>query len=348
MNSAEPAVTSIKDVAREAGVSIATVSYVLNNSRPVTPETRERVLNAVRRLGYRPNIIARNLQASETRLFGYTWRPTPPDSFNPILDRFLHSVAEAAARHGYRILTFPTASAEEELAAYEELVLIGQVDGFILSNTDLNDQRVRALLDMKFPFVAFGRSNPDWDFPWVDVDGTAGTELATAHLVERGHRRIACLAWPEQSLTGQYRLQGYLKGMAQAGLEVRPEWIVRTENFHQEAYNVTWRLLSLPPEVRPTAIVAFTDLMAIGAINAGWDAGYQVGRDLAVVGFDDAPVAQFIRPPLSSLRQPIAEVGERLAVMLVDLVCGRPIAEPHVLLRPELIVREASSQRYPA
>lgn len=337
---------TIREVAREAGVSIATVSYVLNNSRPVTPETRERVLSAARRLGYRPNIIARNLQASETRLFGYTWRPTPPDSFNPILDRFLQSMAEAAAAHGYRVLTFPTTTLEEELAAYQELILIGQVDGFILSNTNLNDQRVRALLDMKFPFVAFGRSNPEWDFPWVDVDGAVGTELATAHLIERGHRRIACLAWPEQSLTGQYRLEGYRRSMAEAGLEVRPEWVRRVENFYNDAYQATWQLLSLPREIRPTAIVALTDLMAIGAINAGWDAGYQVGRDLAVVGFDDAPVARFFRPPFSSLRQPIAEVGERLATMLADLVCGRPIAEPHLLLKPELIVRESSSQRY--
>ncbi|MGQ9765758.1 MAG: LacI family DNA-binding transcriptional regulator [Anaerolineae bacterium] len=337
---------TIREVAKEANVSIATVSYVLNDSRPVTPETRERVLNAARRLGYRPNIIARNLQASETRLFGYTWRPSPPDSFNPILDRFLQAMAEAAARHGYRILTFPTASLEEELAVYQELVRIGQVDGFILSNTNLNDQRVRALLDLNFPFVAFGRSNPDWDFLWVDVDGTAGTEMATLHLIERGHRRIACLAWPEQSLTGQYRLQGYLRGMAQGGLEVLPEWISYGENLYNDAYHMTWRLLSLPQTIRPTGIIAMSDLMAMGALNAAWDAGYQAGRDLAVVGFDDAPVAQFFRPALSSVRQPIAEVGERLATMLADLVCKRPIAAQHVLLRPELIVRASSAQCY--
>jgi DNA-binding LacI/PurR family transcriptional regulator len=199
---------TIHEVAREANVSIATVSYVLNGSRKVGDETRRRVLAAVKRLGYAPNITARNLQASQTRLFGYTWRPSPPDQFNPVLDRFLHATAEAAARHGYRVLTFPTASLEEELATYEEMILIGQVDGFVLWNTNLANTRVRVLLDGGLPFVAFGRSTPDWDFPWVDVDGTAGMALATRHLVERGHRAIAYLAWPEESLTGEYRLAG--------------------------------------------------------------------------------------------------------------------------------------------
>lgn len=339
-------VPTIHEVAKEAGVSIATVSYVLNGTRRVAEETRQRVLDAVQRLGYRPNVTARNLQAGATRLFGYTWRPSPADAFNPVLDRFLHALAEAAAQRGYRVLTFPTASLEQELATYEELMLVGQVDGFVLSNTDLDDPRVRALLDAGFPFVAFGRANPGWDFPWADVDGTAGMAQAVDHLIAQGHRRIACLAWPEASLTGQYRLDGYLRSLAAAGLEVAPEWIVRGENSYEAAYRAARQLLALPPDRRPTAIVAMTDLMAMAVLNAGWDAGCQVGRDLAVVGFDDAPVAPFLRPSLSSVRQPIAEVGGRLADMLADLLAGRPIAQPQALLQPELVVRESSAQRY--
>lgn len=334
---------TIREVAKEAGVSIATVSYVLNDSKSVADDTRQRVLEAVNRLGYRANIMARNLQASQTHLFGYTWRPSPDGSFNPILDRFLQAIAEAAARHSYRVLTFPTGSRQEELDTYHDLIRIGQVDGFVLSNTNLRDQRVRFLLDAHFPFVAFGRSNPEWDFPWVDVDGSAGLEMATQHLIELGHRRIACLAWPEASLTGQYRYSGYLTALIRAGLSLDPARVVRCENFYVDAYDATRQLLSLPPEIRPTGIVALSDLMALGAVNAGWDAGLQVGRDLAVVGFDDSPVAQFFRPSLTSICQPIAEVGERLATMLADLCKGRPVAEPHVLLKPELKVRESSA-----
>ncbi len=335
---------TIHDVAREAGVSIATVSYVLNNPRRVGEEARKRVLLAVQRLGYRPNITARNLQAGETRLLGYSWRPSPPDQFNPILDRFLHAMAEAAAAHGYRVLVFPTPSLEAELATYEEMILIGQVDGFVLSNTNLNDVRVRSLLDTGFPFVSFGRANCDWDFPWVDVDGTEGVRQATAHLIQQGHRHIACLAWPEDSLTGRYRLQGYRDAMSQAGLCIEAEWIVVAENTHADAYAKARNLLALPPDRRPTAIVTMSDLMAMGVINAGWDAGLEVGRELAVVGFDDVPVARFLRPSLTSVSQPLDQVGERLISMLVDLIKGRELAARQVLLPPHLVVRDSTAR----
>jgi DNA-binding LacI/PurR family transcriptional regulator len=333
---------TIRDVAREAGVSIATVSGVFNNTRRVGQATRQRVLEVAGRIGYRANVTARNLRASETRLFGFSWRPIPPDSFSPVFDRFLQAIAEAGARHDYRILTYPSASLEDEIAFYEQMMLVGQVDGFILANTSLGDDRIRRLLEANFPFVAFGRSNPEWEFPSVDVDGAAGIELAVQHLIGRGHRRIACLAWPERSLSGAHRLSGYRRAMAEAGLAIEPSWIVRAENSYSEAYASARQMLSDRTDDRPTAIVTMSDLMAIGAINAGWDAGLHVGQDLAVVGFDDAPVARFLRPSLTSLRQPIAEVGERLATMLADLCSGRPLSERQVLLPPELVVRESS------
>jgi len=338
---------TIHEVAKEAGVSIATVSYVLNGSRRVSEETRQRVLEATHRLGYRPNITARNLQASETRLLGYSWRPSPPDQFNPILDRFLQATAEAAERHGYRILTFPTGTIDEEATLYEDLIRVGQVDGFVLSNTNLDDVRIRRLMDLGFRFVAFGRSNPSLDFPWVDIDGTEGIRLVMQHLIEMGHQRIGCLAWPEASLTGHYRLAGYREALESHGLPLDGGWIARCENTHDEAYDMAGRLLKLPAERRPTAIVTMSDIMATGAINAAWDAELQPGRDVAVTGFDDAPIARFLRPSLTSLHQPLGEVGERLVTMLVDLCQGRPVPEPHVILSPRLVVRESSMRCTP-
>lgn len=337
---------TIREVAKEAGVSIATVSYVLNNSRRVGEENRRRVLDAAKRLDYRPNVTARNLQARETRLFGYCWTPAPFDQFNPILDSFLQAIGSAADRHGYRILTFPAQDLDHELAIYEEMILVGQVDGFVLSNTNRDDPRVQYLLEAGFPFVAFGRANEAWEFPWVDVDGQAGVQAATAHLIERGHRRIACLAWPGRSLTGQARLAGYRAAMAEGGLPVAEPWIARGENSHAEAYMLMSRLLALPADSRPSAVVAMSDMMALGAINALQDAGLVAGRDVAVAGFDDVPVAPFLRPPLTSVRQPIAEVGEQLVTMLVDVCRGRPIAEAHVLFCPQLIIRASSAAPY--
>jgi DNA-binding LacI/PurR family transcriptional regulator len=334
---------TIRDVAQRAGVSTATVSYVLNNSRPVREETRQRVLRAAEELGYRPSVIARGLQARESRMIGYSWLPAQPDQFEPILEKFLHVMAEAAERRGYHVLTFPCPKPHDEVQVYRDMVRSGRVDGFILSNTNLHDRRIRYLMDVGFPFVAFGRSNPDWDFPWVDVDGADGVQQAVNHLRALGHRRIACLAWPEDSLTGQYRLQGYLDAMASAGLPVEPAWIIRTENFHEYAYRSTQTWLALPAAERPTAIIALTDLMAMGVMNAAADAGLRVGRELAVVGFDNAPVTNFLRPSLTSLRQPIAEVGERVVSMLIDLVRGQMPSPAQVILKPELVVRDTTA-----
>lgn len=333
---------TIKDVAKEAGVSTATVSYVLNESGVVGDATRQRVLEAVKKLGYRPSITAKNLQAGESRMIGYSWRPLPPDQFSPVLEKFLHSMAEAAARHDYRVLTFPCPQSQHEIEVYREMVERGRVDGFILSDTNLNDRRIRYLLDMEFPFVAFGRANPEWDFPWVDVDGADGMRQAVNHLLELGHRRIACLAWPEESLSGQGRLDGYKTAMADAGLNIDPAWVIRVENDYYQAYQAAQSWLALPPQQRPTAVVALTDLMAMGVMNAASSAGLQVGRDLAVAGFDDSPITSYLRPALTSLRQPIAEVGERVVTMLIDLVHGQSPEPAQVLLKPRLIVRDST------
>jgi DNA-binding LacI/PurR family transcriptional regulator len=324
-------------------VSVATVSYVLNNTGAVSEATRQRVLQAVQELGYRPSVIARGLQARESRMIGYSWRPVPPNQFNPILEKFIHSMAEAAERHDFHVLTFPMSCRSDEVGAYRAMIESGRVDGFILPHTNLNDQRIRYLLDAGFPFVAFGRANPDWDFPWVDVDGADGMEQAVRHLLDLGHECIACLAWPEASLTGEYRMRGYRVAMARAGLEVRPAWIGRSENTYYAAYEAARPWLRLPPGERPTAVVALSDLMAIGVMNAAADAGLRVGRDLAVTGFDDAPVTDYLRPPLTSLRQPIAEVGELAVTMLIQLVDGETPSPAQVLLKPRLIVRASTA-----
>jgi DNA-binding LacI/PurR family transcriptional regulator len=334
---------TIRDVARRAKVSTASVSYVLNDSRPVGAETRERVLRAVKELGYRPSVLARGLQARQSRMIGYSWRPGPPDQFNPILEKFIHSMAEAAARHDYHVLTFPYPRPHDEIEVYREMVKSGRVDGFILPNTNLDDRRIHYLLEVDFPFVAFGRANPGWDFPWVDVDGTDGVRQAMTHLLELGHRRIACLAWQEESLTGQYRLQGYLDAMADAGLDVDPAWITRIEYNYHNAYQATQTWLALPSDRRPTAVAALSDLMAIGVMNAAADAGLEVGPDLSVVGFDDAPIAGYLRPSLTSLRQPITQVGELAVTMLIALVRGQELNPAQVLLNPQLIVRDSTA-----
>lgn len=337
---------TIKDVAERAGVSIATVSYVLNNSAPISVETRERVLRAARELDYRPNIRARNFQAKESRIIGYQWYVTPSGEINPIMDRFLYGLTTAADAHGYHLILF-NARPEHVPQAYEDLIRSGRVDGFVLANTDYKDERVRYLIHAGFPFVAFGRAYEAWDFAWVDVDGEAGIRQVMAHLLSNEHRRIAVLGWPTRSLTGDNRIQGYLGAMQEAGLKVDPDWIVRGEEAVRTGYEAAAHLMALPPRRRPTAVVAISDTLATGVLNYCSAHGIQVGRDLAVTGFDDSPRVEYYAPPLSSVRQPVGEVGALAFDLLLRQFVGEgPGHEPperhQYLLQPQLIIRASS------
>jgi DNA-binding LacI/PurR family transcriptional regulator len=338
---------TIKDVARLAGVSIATVSYVINDTVPVSEATRKRVWAVIRELGYRPNATARNLKAGQSRLIGYSWAPIPPDQVNPVLDEFLHILVQAASKADYHILPFPCSSDQIQVEVYEDLVYTGRVDGFIVSDTNFDDWRIAYFMDIGFPFAAFGRANKEWNFPYVDVDGAAGIRAATEHLLEQGHKCIGLIGWPEDSLTGNYRLQGYLEAMEKAGIPVDRAWIVRGEHSAQFGRRAAGQLLDLPADRRPTAIVALSDLMAIGAMAEVQARGLEVGRNVAITGFDDSPMAQYLHPPLTSLRQPIREIGQKVVEMVLRLIKGEELEERHVLLPPKLIVRKSSKPTKP-
>lgn len=336
----------IKDVAEAAEVSIATVSYVLNNSAPVSEETRQRVLNAVKRLGYRPNITARNLKASETRIIGYAWHDVPSGATNnSVLDRFIYTMARAAESHGYHVLTF-TQSPTNPTLAYNELIQTSRVDGFILSGTVHYDERIRLLLEQGFPFVAFGRSNAEWDFPHIDVDGSAGTRAAVNHLLERGHRKIGCLAWPIGSLNSDQRFAGYQETIQAAGITPDSSWITHVPNERARACAAAEKMLRQPTDTCPTAIVAVSDTLALGAYEAIEALGLRVGEDIAVTGFDDDPYTPFTRPALTSIRQPIDEIGQKVIEMLVALLNHQPLRERHLLIAPELIIRDSSRRPF--
>jgi DNA-binding LacI/PurR family transcriptional regulator len=338
---------TLKDVAQHAGVSYQTVSKVLRDQMRVTPEVRDRIFSAVRELGYRPNVIARNLRLQSSRLIGYSWEPWRQNFFNPVLEQFQQGIVEAAEQLGYHILLFPQRPGVDLDETYRELVFTGRVDGFILSGLEYHDPRIRALQQLNVPLVAFGRTQAEHPFAYVDVDGGAGVYAAMTHLFDQGHRRIAALAWPEDSRVGQERLSGYLKAMEHAGLAVDSAWIARGTGDFEFGYSVTPTLLALPPHRRPTAIVTMLDLMALGAMRALEGCGLQVGQDVAVVGFDDMPVIQYLKPGLTSVRQPVWEVAQKVVEMLVGLLENKPPNEPQVVLMPELIVRESTSGRCP-
>ncbi len=333
---------TLKQVAARAGVSYQTISKVLNGQAQVSPDTQERIMQAVRELGYRPNRIARNMRAGRSFMIGYSWVPTSPDQPNHILDLFLTSMVQEAVQAGYHLLPFPYRDGDKHVDDYRELIETGHVDGFVLSSVNFDDPRIAFLLQRGFPFVAFGRSNPGLDFPFVDVDGADGTRQEMDYLLSKGHRRVAALAWPEDSRVGGDRLQGYLQAMESAGLDVDPKWIRRGEGSFEFGFQATLDLLKLPANHKPTAIIALNDTQAIGAIHAAQSTGLRVGEDLAVAGFDDAPMAQYLIPPLTTIRQPIRMAGRKCVELLINLMQGTRLDEHQVLLKPELILRASA------
>lgn len=332
---------TLKQVASRAGVSYQTVSKVLNKQAQVSEVTEKRILDAVHELGYRPNQIARNMRAKRSFMIGYSWIQTSEDQVNHILDHFLTSMVQEAEAAGYHLLPFPYREGEALVDTYRELIDTGRVDGFVLSSVNYNDPRILFLLERKFPFVAFGRSNPDLDFPFVDVDGVNGLCQAMEHLISRGHRRIAALAWPESSRVGNERLQGYFESMQITGRDIRPQWIQRGEGTFEFGREAGSRLFGLPEPDRPTAIVTLNDTQAIGALHAAREHGLEVGKDIAIIGFDDAPMSQFLFPPLTTVRQPIHEAGRKCVEILVALMKGEQPVERQVLLAPSLIIRDS-------
>jgi DNA-binding LacI/PurR family transcriptional regulator len=342
---------TLKEVAALAGVSYQTVSKVLNHQVQVTKETEQRIFEAFQQLDYRPNLIARSMRSQRTHLIGYSWAPAPLDQGNVILDQFLHSMTLAAENWGYHLLAFPYRPGNEWLGTYRELIDTHRVDGFVLSSVEYNDPRVAYLLERKFPFVAFGRANPDWLFPYVDVDGGAGMRAVAEHLIERGHRRIAALAWPEDSRVGQNRMEGFEEAHRQAGLPIENDLLVRGEGVFEFGYQAVKKLFEAPASRRPTAIAALNDTMAIGAMRAALEMGLRVGEDLALTGFDDSPLIQYLAPPLTSVRQPLSDLGRHIMeVMAATLEEDRdpclPGSAECLLLPPRLIIRESSSARF--
>jgi DNA-binding LacI/PurR family transcriptional regulator len=334
-----PSVT-LKEVAARAGVSYQTVSKVLNGQSQVSPETRQRIMEAVQELGYRPNYIARNMRIQRSFMLGYSWVNASPDQVNHILDQFLTSMVCEAEAAGYHVLPFPFRGRQVE--DYRELIDTGRVDGFVLSSVDYNDARIHFLLERKFPFVGFGRSNPELVFPCVDVDGADGVRQAVEYLLQLGHRKIAAVAWPSDSRVGNERILGYFDTMKLAGLEVKPAWLERGEGTFEFGQEATLRLLDLPLPDRPSALITLNDTQAIGAIHAARQRGLEVGKDLAIIGFDDAPMSQYLLPPLTTIRQPIREAGQKCVELLISMIENKPLEKMQVLLSPRLIVRASA------
>lgn len=327
---------TIKDVARRAGVSVTTVSRVLNNSpHPISPETRRKVLEAVAELGFCPNAAARSLQLNETRTIGLML----PDVANPYYSGIVRGIEDVAHHEGYTIILCNTDRSRERTLKYLRVLREKRVDGVIFMGggvvEDAKEDRFFQQEDI--PTVVIGRhSGP---FPSVQIDNSEAAKRAVLHLMARGYRHIACIAGPPSSTTTRDRLAGYYQALAENGLEHDPLWVVYADFTPGGGYKAVQELLKRRP--RPTALFVHNDLMAVGAIKALAEEGLVIPKEIAIVGFDDIPLASYVIPTLTTVRVPVYEMGATAMRLLRDLLVGQPV--PEVTILPvELIVREST------
>lgn len=335
----------LKDIAEKSGFSITTVSRALAGYSDVNEDTRQHILDIAYSLNYQPNGVARQLRAQKTDTIGLII-PASDDRFSDdFYSELLMGAGFAAAHLGYDLLVSAQTSADE-MDAYHRIVGGNRVDGVVVARTSRNDPRIAYLKSLEHPFVVSGRTGPDEtsDFPYIDVDSQIGIRWMVNHLRQLGHEHIALLLPPENIAFTAYRLSGYLEGMADAKLPVRDDWIIYSDLRRDGGRKATQALLEQWPQI--TAIIASNDAMALGAIHAIEAQGLQVGKDVAVTGFDDIAAAEFANPPLTTLRQPIKEIGQHLVEMLVKIINNEALPESHTLLSPVLTIRESCGAAY--
>ena len=326
---------TIREVAKQANVSTATVSHVINGTRFVDPDTQARVKLAIKTLGYRPNLLARSLRRSETRTIGLI----VPDNANPFFADFARVVEDAGFAEGYSVILCNSDRSETKEETYIDVLLSKRVDGLILiSSTDRLDllQHVR---DAGVPLVVVDRDPGDLSVSQVLVANEHGGYLAGQYLLGLGHRRVGCIGGPSQANPSWGRVTGFERALREAGVPLPPAAVVQGD-FRYASGETAMRQL-LGRDLGLTAVFATNDLMAIGAMIALRRAGLDVPRDMSLIGFDNILLATATMPALTTIEQPTQELGQATVRLLLDQILKRR-SEPGVTWVPTRLIERDS------
>jgi LacI family transcriptional regulator len=325
---------TIGDVARLAGVSPATVSRVFNATSSVSPDKEARVRRAVAELAYEPFGPARALRRQQVRV----WAIIIADVENPFFTSVVRGIEDVAYAHGYRLVL---CNSDEDLAKealYIDIAIRERMAGVVIAVASTSESHVDRLTREGIPVVAIDRRFDEGGVDTVVVDNVSGGRDATAHLLDSGYRRVGCVLGPSRLSTSNERLEGYRLALKHAGIRFDRS-LVRRADFREEGgYKATRALLDGPKP--PDALFVANNLMTLGALHAIQDLGLEVPDDVGIVGFDDSPAADLMRPRLSVVAQPTYEIGRDAGELLRDAGSRH---EPHdTVLAPTLIVRESS------
>jgi LacI family transcriptional regulator len=326
---------TLEDIGNLADVSRATVSRVINNYPHITPEVRERVLKVIRETGYRPNRIAQSLASNRTGMIGLVI-PHEANTImtNPYFLHLINSITRATNQNDLTLALFLFHSTDEENRIAQSIFNNNLVDGVIITADRREDSFVAQLVEHGVPVAYVGKPEPGVDVPYVNVDNVHGGYLATEHLIQRGRTRIAAIT-ARYNTAGDDRYEGYCRALNDAGLPY-DELLIADADFSQESGYVAMRRLLTQ---RPDAVFVSSDEMALGAQRAIREAGLRIGDDVAVVGFDDLPLAIHAEPPLTTIRQPIELLGPLAVEMLQQVIVEGPTMVHSRVLPVELVVR---------
>ena len=327
--------STIQDVAKAAGVSVATVSRVINKSSSVTQSTREAVLDAIKKLDYRPNLLGRNLRRTETRLI-LTLLPTIA---NPFYSRIVKGVEDIAHKNGYNVMLCNTNSDIERERIYLELLKNRLADGVIFMAPEMDGEELTAI-GRDFPVVQCCEYKEGAQVPLVSIDNLSAAKKAVRHLISLGHKRIGMISCRNSFLSTTRREQGFMMALEEAGLVPDQRLVVYGDYSFKSGHRAAFNLLTM--EERPTAIFAISDIMAIGVLRAAKDKGLRVPEDLAVIGFDNISFASMCDPMLTTVSQPKYDLGcTAMELLLRKMHDG--LKEPvDIVLENELVIREST------
>lgn len=336
---------TIMDVAREAGVSKVTVSYVLNgrgSQARISTTTSERVMDAAKSLGYRPNAIARMLVTRRTDTLAVLLQSGAYFSaWSGFTSELMRGISEACYAEGYDLMLHTKQIRDTDTEA--DALADGRVDGALVLR-DSGDPTVLRLIERGLPCVQFFTHSKGGDIPSVDCENVCGGYLATEHLLSLGHRRIAMVRGSAGSVSSNDRLVGYRNALAEYGVEVVPEWIVEIANPQDDLGAITALFC---PALRPTALVVWSDDVAISLMRLLRDHRIAVPDAVSIVGFDSLAAAETAVPALTSVRQPVRQMAAEATSMLIGLAQGRPVSPRQLLFTPTLDIRASTAPPAP-
>jgi DNA-binding LacI/PurR family transcriptional regulator len=331
----------IEDVANEAGVSVTAVSFAFNKPSRLNPKTVTRIRKVAERLGYVPNPHARALLAKALGVIGVLTPQSLPTIFtNPFYTVFHEGVGRVCEENNLSLTIISPAS-----ASLSEVSARAPVDGLIVVGLNESHPEIEILHRRQMPFIIVDGDSQT--APSVNIDDEQGAWQAANYLLEQGHSKIACLTFefdvnsthnPKVYGVGERRMKGFKRAFTDRGIEWDETHLYDTGASLEEGAKV-FRRLWKNPENRPTALVTFADISAIGVMRAAQQAGVRVPEDLAIIGYDDIPQAIWTQPALTTVHQPMVEKGEIAAQLLLALIAGEPIPEQHLLLPTELVIR---------